>query len=132
MIKRRITKKQMEEIHPMIPSTYEQLVQGRISRREFMRQATLLGMGAGVAAVAAACQPQSAAPVAEPVEEEAPAEEVMDEEEEMEEEVMDEEPAMSSKRGGTITVGSDIKASDHPARYSWIFDANQTRMVYEY
>ena len=127
MKKRFVTKKEMEQIHPMIPDTYEKLRQGRISRREFMRTATLLGMGAGLATVAAACQPQ-AAPVAEVVEEvEEMAEEVMEEAEEAVAEVTG-----GGKRGGTIRVGSDIKAVDHPARYSWVFDANQTRLVYEY
>ena len=129
MFKRRITKKQMEEIHPMMPESYEQLRQGRISRREFMRVSTLLGMSAGVATIAAACGSQeAAAPTAAPVVEEA-VEEVEVAEEAVE---ADPEPAMSSKRGGILRVGSDIKAVDHPGRYSWIFDANQTRMVYEY
>ena len=50
-----ISKKEMEKIHVAIPNAYEQLEQGRISRREFMRFATLLGMSASVAAIAAAC-----------------------------------------------------------------------------
>ena len=131
MTKRRITKSQMEEVHPHIPSAYESLVQGRISRREFMRTSTLLGMGAGVAALAAACGTQEAADsgAAEPVEE---AEVVVEEPTAAPEPTDEPEPEVSGKRGGTIRVGSDIKAVDHPARYSWIFDANQTRMVYEY
>ena len=52
---RRITKKQMEQVHPAIPGAYDQLAAGRISRREFMRFATLLGMSAGMASIAAAC-----------------------------------------------------------------------------
>ena len=50
-----ISKKEMEKIHPAIPNAYEQLEKGQISRREFMRFATLLGMSAGVATIAAAC-----------------------------------------------------------------------------
>jgi hypothetical protein len=52
---RRISKKEMERIHPAIPDAYEKLEQGRISRREFMRFATLLGMSAATATIAAAC-----------------------------------------------------------------------------
>jgi peptide/nickel transport system substrate-binding protein len=53
--KPQVSKKEMEKIHRAIPDAYEKLEQGRISRREFMRHATLLGMSAGVAAIAAAC-----------------------------------------------------------------------------
>ena len=55
MKKHRITKKQMAKTHIAIPEAYDQLEQGRISRREFMRFSTLLGMSAGVAYVASAC-----------------------------------------------------------------------------
>ena len=55
---RRVTKKEMERIHPAIPAAYEKLEQGRITRREFMRFATLLGMSAATATIAAACAPQ--------------------------------------------------------------------------
>ena len=55
MKKREVSKKYMESIHPAIPDTYEKLKQGRVSRREFLRMATLLGMSAGVATVASAC-----------------------------------------------------------------------------
>jgi peptide/nickel transport system substrate-binding protein len=53
--KKRISKKQMARVHPAIPEAYNQLEQGRISRREFLRFSTLLGLSAGVAYVAAAC-----------------------------------------------------------------------------
>ena len=46
---RTISKKEMEKIHPAIPDAYEKLEQGRISRREFIRFATLLGMSAATA-----------------------------------------------------------------------------------
>jgi len=36
------------------------------------------------------------------------------------------------KRGGILRVGTQVKAIDHPARYAWIFDANQFRHTYEY
>jgi len=55
MKKPEVTKKQMEEVHPYIPEAYSLLEQGRITRREFLRTATLLGMSASVAYLAAAC-----------------------------------------------------------------------------
>ncbi|MCB0172549.1 MAG: twin-arginine translocation signal domain-containing protein, partial [Anaerolineae bacterium] len=45
----------MEKVHPAIPDAYQKLKQGRISRREFMRFATLLGLSAGAATIAAQC-----------------------------------------------------------------------------
>jgi peptide/nickel transport system substrate-binding protein len=117
----------MAEIHPHIPEAYDQLTQGRISRREFMRMATLLGMSVGVASVAAACGTGGDEP--EPTT--APAVTTDDEPEAME---PTEEPAATGgpKRGGTLRVATQVPAVDHPARFSWVYDANQFRHVFEY
>ncbi len=124
MNRKTISKNEMEQIHVRIPDAYEQLKQGRISRREFLRTATLLGMGFGVASVAAACgggtvsvgeaggtgaTTGSASTASEAV-----------------------EAVGGIKRGGILRVGTQVKAVDHPARFSWIFDANQFRHVFEY
>jgi len=115
----RITKKEMAETHPAIPEAYTQLEQGRMSRREFMRLATLLGMSVGVANVVAAC--------GTPTEEAAVAPE-----EEMAPETAPEEPMGGIQRGGTMRVATQVPAVDHPARFSWVYDANQFRHVFEY
>jgi peptide/nickel transport system substrate-binding protein len=96
-------------IHPYIPEAQEQLRQGRISRRDFLRLATLLGVSLPVAQFLAACSP-AAAPAATSA------------------------PASGAiKRGGILRVGNEVKAIDHPARYSWVGpDANITRFVNEY
>ncbi|MCA9963861.1 MAG: ABC transporter substrate-binding protein [Anaerolineales bacterium] len=136
MDKNFVTKEEMAEVHPMIPEVYEQLKQGRISRREFLRTSTLLGMSIGVASIAAACgggaapaaeEPAAEEPAAEEPAAEAPAEEAVAEA--PAEEAMD---TGGIKRGGTLRVGSAIPAVDHPARFSWIFDANEFRHVFEY
>ena len=137
MRNRKITKKEMEQVHPHIPDVYEKLKQGRVTRREFLRTATLLGMSAGVATVAAACGAEAgevvedAAATAEAVAEDAgvDVDEVVEEVEEIVEEVTD---TGGIVRGGVIRVSESVKASDHPARYAWVFDADQTRLVYEY
>nr|HRC75021.1 ABC transporter substrate-binding protein [Kouleothrix sp.] len=36
------------------------------------------------------------------------------------------------KRGGVLRVGIQVPAVDHPARFSWVFDSNEFRQVYEY
>lgn len=115
MKKIRVSRREFDESHPYIQKAYEHLRQGRMSRREFLRLSTLLGMSAGAAAFLAACG--------------APATQVA------EEPVTGEEPAAPSggiKRGGTLRVGTQVVAVDHPARFSWIYDANQFRHVFEY
>ena len=120
---RKITKKQMEQVHPRIPDAFELLRQGRSSRREFLRTATLLGMSFGAASIAAACGGtvqvgESAAPAADdaaPAAADAPVEAVG-----------------GIKRGGILRTGTRVPAVDHPARFSWIYDANEFRHVFEY
>lgn len=135
MRNRKISKKQMEQVHPQIPDVYEKLKQGRVTRREFLRTATLLGMSAGVATVAAACGAESAeviedaAATVEAVATEADVD--VEDIEEAVDEVMDNGMG-DIVRGGTLRLGESVKASDHPARYAWAFDSDQTRMVYEY
>lgn len=117
-----ISKKDMERIHPAIPDAYEKLEQGRISRREFMRFATLLGMSAATASIAAACAAPStntggqAAATSAPAATEAPAEAV----------------ASGPKRGGKITKSMQLQLLDHPARLSWVEGANVVRQISEY
>ncbi|MBG7609734.1 MAG: hypothetical protein IZT55_02590 [Anaerolineae bacterium] len=110
MSKYEISKEEMAKTHPAIPEAYEQLIQGRISRREFLRFSTLLGMSAVAAQFLAAC--------GAPVEEAVP--------------VVDEAPAGGIVRGGTMRVATQVPAVDHPARFSWGYDANQFRHVFEY
>ncbi len=102
-------------VHPVVLRAQEQLAEGRISRREFLRTATLLGVSAGSAYVLAACG--GATPVA-PAATEAPAATTA--------------PTGGIKRGGKIRVGIRVPAVDHPARFSWVFDSNEFRQVFEY
>src|SRR5215208_771372 len=111
--------KRSDRVHPAVPDFQEQLRQGRISRREFLRTVTLLGVSAPAAYIMAACggapvQPGTQAATAAPA---AAA------------------PAVAAggiKRGGVLKVGIQVPAVDHPARFSWVFDSNEFRQVYEY
>ncbi len=108
---------EMHEAHPYIPKVYNNLKQGRVSRREFLRMATLLGMSVGAATIVASCGGGEAEPAAPAGgEEAAPAA----------------APAGAIKRGGVLRVATQVPAVDHPARFSWVYDANQFRLVYEY
>jgi len=94
----------MEQAHPAIPDAYEKLQDGRITRREFLRLSTLLGMSAGMATLAAGlpAKPAFAA------------------------------PAHAVKRGGTWTCSMQLQLLDHPARLSWVEGANVVRQFCEY
>jgi peptide/nickel transport system substrate-binding protein len=107
-------------VHPYVPELQEQLRQGRISRREFLRGATLLGLSLPMANFLAACGASPTAPAATtaPAAPEATS-----------------APAAATgaiKRGGVLRVGIQVPAVDHPARFSWVFDSNEFRQVYEY
>jgi peptide/nickel transport system substrate-binding protein len=120
MEKPRITKKQMAKVHPYIPEAYSLLEQNRISRREFMRMATLLGMSAGAATFAAACgaPAPTQAPAASGGGEAASGSEAA--------------PSGGIKRGGTWTSAMQLQLLDHPARLSWVEGANIVRQLGEY
>jgi peptide/nickel transport system substrate-binding protein len=109
-----IKKNKRNEAHPYIPELKYQYEVGRISRREFLRNATLLGMSvAGATAFLAGCGPQAT---------EAPPEE---EEEEA-------APSGGIQRGGTWTSSMQLQLLDHPARLSWAQGANVVRQYMEY
>ena len=122
-----VSKKEMEKIHPAIPNAYEQLEQGRISRREFMRFATLLGMSAGVATVAAACGAGGTA--------DEPTTEADPEAGGSTDADTGAESAVSAGgpiRGGTWRSSMNLQGLDHPARLSWVEGANIVRQFGEY
>jgi peptide/nickel transport system substrate-binding protein len=119
-----IKKKPSNGLHPAIPELQDQLRQGKISRREFLRYATLLGVSVGGASVLAACgaQPTPAAvpPTAVPAATAVPPTAA---------------PAAvpaAIKRGGTLIVGATVQKITHPAQFSWVAASNVARQVAEY
>jgi peptide/nickel transport system substrate-binding protein len=114
-----IKKEERNEAHPYIPELKYQYEVGKISRREFLRNATLLGMSvASASAFLAGCaqptpEPTEAPPAEEPGEEEEPA-------------------AAGPQRGGTLRVASQVQKVTHPAQFSWVSPSNQLRQVAEY
>jgi peptide/nickel transport system substrate-binding protein len=124
-----IRKNNDKEAHPYIPELKEQYQQGRISRREFLRNATLLGMTfASATAFLAACgttpaptaapQPTSPPPTTAPQPTTAAAPTTA--------------PAMGPARGGNLKVASRVHKVTHPAQFSWVSPSNQLRQVAEY
>ncbi len=119
----KVSKKQMERVHPAIPGAYDQLAAGRISRREFMRLATLLGMSAGVASIAAACAAPTGTDVGTPAATGAAVGEVVP---------TTAPSATGPRRGGRITKAMKLQLLDHPARLAWLEGANVVRQFGEY
>ncbi|RME71804.1 MAG: ABC transporter substrate-binding protein [Chloroflexi bacterium] len=104
-----------KRVHPAIWDMQSALRRGKISRREFIRFATLLGMSVGAATIAAQCgaPAQPEAPAGGAATEAAPA-------------------AAAVKRGGTFRKAMQLQRIDHPARFSWVQQANVARQVGEY
>ena len=101
-----VTKEEMAAVHPRIPAAYDQWQAGTISRREFLRFATLLGMSA---VLATACGGASETPAVATA------------------------PATGASRyGGTLRKGMLLQRIDHPARLSWTEGGNVVRQVAEY
>jgi peptide/nickel transport system substrate-binding protein len=107
-----IKKQERNEAHPYIPELKYQYEVGKISRREFLRNATLLGMSvASASTFLAGCGGQQAT--------QAPAE-------------GGEGAAGGIQRGGTWKSSMKLQLLDHPARLSWVEGANIVRQVCEY
>jgi peptide/nickel transport system substrate-binding protein len=117
-----IKKEERNEAHPYIPELKELYRVGKISRREFLRNATLLGMSAAAAGTfvtgcgQATPEPTEEPAAAEPTEAPEPTE----------------EPAGGPQRGGSLRVASQVQKVTHPAQFSWVSPSNQLRQVAEY
>jgi peptide/nickel transport system substrate-binding protein len=74
----------------------------RLSRRDFLRYATLLGMSVTAAGqLAGLSRPKNLL-------------------------------AAVPKRGGVLKISQQIQKIDHPARFSWLMPSNSMRMIFEY
>ncbi|THB80208.1 MAG: ABC transporter substrate-binding protein [Desulfobacteraceae bacterium] len=90
------------KIHPAVNDLKSDMEKGKLSRREFLRLSTLLGVSAFTATqMAGLSWVKSAA-------------------------------AGSVKRGGTLKIATALQKISHPSAYSWLGGANVTRQVAEY
>jgi len=91
--------------HPYLPELQEQLRRGAISRREFLRTATLLGVSVGAAStMVQRLTGQRPVPYA----------------------------LAGGQRGGHLRCSMRIQAMTDPARFSWGEQSNQARHLVEY
>jgi peptide/nickel transport system substrate-binding protein len=88
--------------HPAIGMLREDMEQGKLTRREFLRYATLLGLSAAAASQVAGL-PWSGKAFGSGV-----------------------------KRGGVLKVSGAVQKVTHPAQFSWVAPSNQLRQVAEY
>jgi peptide/nickel transport system substrate-binding protein len=91
-----------KRLHPAIPDLKLDLDKGKMTRREFVRTTTLLGLSAAAAAQMAGLKWVSnafAAPIT---------------------------------RGGKVRVAAPVQKVTHPAQLSWVAPSNQLRQVSEY
>jgi len=94
--------KNENNIHPRIYDLKDYLEKGKITRRDFLRYASLLGMSAAAAGqMIGFTWPGKAR-------------------------------AADIKRGGLLKISQQIQKIDHPARYSWLMPSNSMRMIFEY
>lgn len=95
-------KSKNRDVHPLIPELAGWMEKGKLSRREFLRYSTLLGLGAASAA--------SIGGISLPVK----------------------ARASNIRRGGTLKIASSVQKVTHPAQFSWVEPSNMLRQVGEY
>jgi peptide/nickel transport system substrate-binding protein len=91
-----------EKLHPAIYDLKEDMEKGKVTRREFLRYATLLGMSAAAASQVAGFGWPRKAFAAKPV------------------------------RGGVLKVSTQVQKVTHPAQFSWVAPTQVVRQVAEY
>ncbi len=123
---------EQKKIHPLIPEAQEMLRKNQITRGEFLRLSTLLGMSiAGAKFLAACAQPtptEVAAPTAVP-----PTAIPATEAPTVAPTVAPTATTASSiVRGGVIRAATRVERVDHPARFSLVSQSHPWRHVFDY
>lgn len=106
-----------ESEHSYIPELKEIYRQGRVSRREFLRTATLLGVSfTAASAFLTSCTPAD----------DTGSDDTGD--------MAEEEPMGGGdiKRGGILRIATRVQKITHPAQFSWIMPTNYCRQIAEY
>ncbi len=114
------------KLHPLVSQAQEQLRQGTISRRDFLKFSTLVGMSLTAAKFLAACATATPEPTAEAV---AAATAVPPTA------VPTDVPATAVPgitRGGTLTCATRVERVDNPATFSLVSASHPWRHVIEY
>jgi peptide/nickel transport system substrate-binding protein len=126
-----VKRKKRSEAHAYLPELKDLYRQGRVTRREFVRHATLLGMSfAGATAFLAACGP-AAQPTPEPPPTQPPEPTEVPEPTQAPAPTATTAPA-GPTRGGTLRAACRVQKAAHPAQISWTSAANQLSQVAQF
>ncbi len=98
--------KDLAKVHPAIPELVEQLRNGKLDRREFLRTTTLLGLSAGAAYAIAG-------PIAG-------------------DRVVPRAAAATAKKGGVLKCSMRVQEMTDPATFDWTEKSNVARQFLEY
>jgi peptide/nickel transport system substrate-binding protein len=109
-----------KKIHPLVTKANQDLREGKISRRDFLRFSTLLGLTLAGAEMLAGCAPKEEAAIATEAVQATAAP------------VATEAPAGGIKRGGTLTCATRVERVDNPATFSLVSASHPWRHVVEY
>ncbi len=108
---------EQNHLHPLVSQAQDALREGKISRRDFLRISTLVGVSLGAAQFLAACSTPTTAPTSAVQPTVAPTE----------------APAKAAiTRGGTLTAATRIERVDNPATFSLVSASHPWRHVIEY
>jgi peptide/nickel transport system substrate-binding protein len=124
-----------ERIHPMISEARQMLRDGSMSRRDFLRLSSLLGLSVAGASALAACggAAPTEAPTEAPAATAAPTVAPTKAPTVAATEAATEEAATGGiSRGGTLTVTCRVDEVDNPARFSLVSQSHPWRQVAEY
>ena len=91
-----------QKIHPLIPEARNELQKGNLSRRDFLRLSSLLGLSVATSQFLAACSPKDTPTSTEETAVIEPTAEVV---------------ATTIKRGGVLRCATRVERVDHPARF---------------
>lgn len=110
-----------KKIHPLVSEANQQLRAGKITRRDFLKLSTLLGMSLTAANALASCSPTEAPATAAPATAVPPTA----------------APTVTPLppthvRGGILTAATRVERVDHPARFSLVSQAGPWRHVFDY
>lgn len=113
------------KVHPLIPEAQDLLRKGQMSRRDFIRIATLLGASVAGASALAACGAPAPAPAAAtqaPAATAAPAATI----------APTAAPKVGPVRGGIVTARAKVERASHPAQFSLVSQSHPWRHVLDY
>ncbi|MBX7146899.1 MAG: ABC transporter substrate-binding protein [Alphaproteobacteria bacterium] len=103
------------KIHAFLPELFDQFVQGQVTRRDFLRYSTLLGLSASSAFSLIGCD---------------------DDNKEQNAQSNQEQPQSTIpeqiKPGGKVTIGMRLPNIDSPHNFGWSYSANVVRQVCDY